>query len=48
MAPEIEQDELPAWSEPFAPGSVARQERIPGVIGTIDRDWAWGGATGRG
>ena len=39
--------ELPAWSEPFVgsdPLRLARKMRIRGV----NRDWAWGGATGRG
>lgn len=44
--PELAAD-LPAWSEPFAPDSVARLSRIPG-IGAVDRAWAWAGATGRG
>jgi subtilisin family serine protease len=37
---------LPAWSEPFADprGRLRRQERLRGVT----RDWAWGGATGKG
>jgi subtilisin family serine protease len=39
-------EDLPAWSEPFAAGAGALS-RVPG-IGAIDRDWAWGGATGRG
>jgi subtilisin family serine protease len=38
--------ELPAWSEPFA-SAARRPVRAPG-IGAVDREWAWGGATGRG
>lgn len=40
--------DLPAWSEPFAPGSVAREPRRRGIDASVDREWAWGGATGRG
>jgi subtilisin len=39
--------ELPAWSEPFIgddPLRLARRMRVRGV----NREWAWGGATGRG
>jgi subtilisin len=37
---------LPAWSEPFVqdPLALARRIRLRG----LNRDWAWGGATGRG
>ncbi len=42
-----DEDDLPAWSEPFATAGPARKVRAPG-IGAIDRHWAWGGATGRG
>jgi subtilisin family serine protease len=38
---------LPAWSEPFAPEARERLVRAAGV-GLIDREWAWGGATGAG
>jgi subtilisin family serine protease len=38
-------EDLPAWSEPFA--AAGRLARAPG-IGAVDREWAWGGATGRG
>jgi len=37
----------PAWSSPFSPGSLQQIETI-GPIGQIDREWAWGGSTGRG
>jgi subtilisin len=39
--------QLPAWSEPFIgddPQRLARRMRVRGV----NREWAWGGATGRG
>jgi subtilisin len=40
-------DELPAWSEPFIP--EAREKLIRAAqLGLMDRDWAWGGATGAG
>ncbi|MGH2401566.1 MAG: S8 family serine peptidase [Candidatus Limnocylindria bacterium] len=39
-------DELPAWSEPFAnpKRELRRSLRVVGVT----REWAWGGATGKG
>jgi subtilisin family serine protease len=39
--------DLPAWSEPFAPEA---RERLIRAFATriVDRDWAWGGATGAG
>ena len=39
-------DELPAWSEPFAAPrrEIRRSLRVRGVT----REWAWGGATGKG
>lgn len=42
-------DDLPAWSGPFvdagaSPGSLARSAGLQ----SIDRDWAWGRATGKG
>jgi subtilisin len=39
-------DELPAWSEPFAAPrrELRRSLRVRGVT----REWAWGGATGKG
>ena len=40
-------DELPAWSEPFNPPVRERLARLP-ALGAMDRDWAWGGATGAG
>jgi len=39
--------DLPAWSEPFAPGSRERLLRAA-ALRDIDREWAWGGATGAG
>ncbi len=39
--------DLPAWSEPFAEEVRAKLARVAG-FGGIDRDWAWGGATGAG
>ncbi|HET7676808.1 MAG TPA: S8 family serine peptidase [Candidatus Limnocylindrales bacterium] len=39
--------DLPAWSEPFADASRSALLRATRV-GGIDRDWAWGGATGAG
>src|SRR5688500_7750051 len=40
-------DDLPAWSEPFVP--AAREKLIRAAqLGLMDRDWAWGGATGAG
>lgn len=43
-----EDDEgLPAWAEPFAPGELERLARRRHLAG-IDRDWAFGGSTGRG
>jgi subtilisin family serine protease len=43
----VSDDELPAWSEPFVGNDLSallREERLD----RIDRDWAFGGATGRG
>ena len=40
-------DELPAWSEPFTGDARERLARLP-ALETIDREWAWGGATGAG
>lgn len=48
MAEPADIGELPAWSEPFAPGSAGRKPRAPGINASVDRDWAWGGATGAG
>jgi subtilisin family serine protease len=39
--------ELPAWSEPFMEGERPKLARLAGVP-RIDREWAWGGATGAG
>ncbi len=39
--------DLPAWSEPFAEEVRAQLARAVG-FGGIDREWAWGGATGAG
>ena len=42
-----DEDELPAWSEPFAGSDHGRLTR--GIaVGALDRDWAWGGSTGAG
>src|SRR5258706_8812897 len=38
---------LPAWSASFTP-DVRRELTSSGPIAGITRDWAWGGATGRG
>jgi len=40
-------EELPAWSEPFSTESRPSLTRLP-ALEAIDRDWAWGGATGAG
>lgn len=40
-------EELPAWSEPFNPETRPSLTRLP-TLEAIDRDWAWGGATGAG
>lgn len=40
-------EELPAWSEPFNSETRESLTRLP-ALETIDRDWAWGGATGEG
>lgn len=40
-------EDLPAWSEPFAAGAAGRLIRAPG-IGAVDRQWAWADASGRG
>jgi subtilisin family serine protease len=39
--------DLPAWSEPFADDSRATLVRAA-ALRQIDREWAWGGATGEG
>lgn len=40
-------EELPAWSEPFAGSDHGRLTR--GIaVGELDRDWAWGGSKGAG
>jgi subtilisin len=39
--------DLPAWSEPFAPDARRRLMRDAGLR-RIDREWAWGEATGAG
>ncbi len=38
---------VPAWSEPFSAAARDRLTRLP-PLETIDRAWAFGGATGRG
>jgi len=40
-------DELPAWSQPFAGRRHMRLARRI-ALGQIDREWAWGDATGAG
>src|SRR5437660_10695582 len=40
-------EELPAWSEPFNPETRGGLTRLP-ALETIDREWAFGGATGEG
>jgi len=35
----------PAWSDAFAPGTL---RRVPRIALPIDKDWAWGGASGAG
>ena len=40
-------DEALAWSEPFLPDARPRLARLP-LVDCVDRDWAWGGATGAG
>jgi subtilisin len=42
-----EVDELPAWSEPFVGEARSRLTRAI-RFGAVDREWAWGGATGSG
>jgi subtilisin family serine protease len=37
----------PAYSDPFAPGAIPREEPILPLDG-VTRDWAWGGSTGQG
>ncbi|HET8570988.1 MAG TPA: S8 family serine peptidase [Candidatus Limnocylindria bacterium] len=41
----VDEEDLPAWSEPFA---TARQLVRAANLSSVDRDWAWGGATGKG
>lgn len=38
---------LPAWSEPFTADARSKLARLP-ALDAIDREWAWGGATGAG
>jgi subtilisin family serine protease len=38
---------VPAWSEPFVEAARDKLMRVAGLR-QIDRDWAWGGATGGG
>ena len=38
---------LPAWSEAFLSDAL-KHIQLPGPLGTISRDWAWGDSTGRG
>jgi subtilisin len=37
----------PAWSEPFAPGTLQSLQPLD-PIENITREWAWGGSTGKG
>jgi subtilisin len=37
----------PAWSSAFAPGTLQTLQRV-GPIDNVDREWAWGGSTGKG
>jgi subtilisin len=37
----------PAWSSAFAPDALQKLRRV-GPIDNVDRDWAWGGSTGKG
>lgn len=46
-ADEEEDEGLPAWAEPFAPEALERLARRR-LLHDIDRDWAFGGSTGRG
>ena len=39
--------DLPAWSEPFTESARSRLARAAGLH-QVDRQWAWGGATGAG
>lgn len=39
--------DLPAWTEPFQPEARAALVR-DAALSDLDRDWAWGGATGEG
>ena len=38
---------MPAWSEPFIDDARAKLVRAA-ALRQIDREWAWGGATGAG
>ncbi len=40
-------DDLPAWAEAFTPAALERLARRR-HLREIDRDWAFGGSTGRG
>jgi subtilisin family serine protease len=42
-----EDDDLPAWSEPFTADRRNGLARLPPLAG-VDREWAWGGADGSG
>jgi subtilisin len=44
---EGETKQLPAWSSQFSAESLREIEAL-GPIGDIDREWAWGGSTGKG
>jgi subtilisin family serine protease len=45
--PSSSDDKLPAWASPFAPDAIAGLARRR-HLRAIDRDWAFGGSTGRG
>jgi subtilisin family serine protease len=43
----MSEEQRPAWSSQFV-ASALRELRATGPLGGIDREWAWGGSTGRG
>lgn len=42
-----EQSLRPAWSQPFTDGAV-KPVSTAGPLGSVTREWAWGGSTGKG